>query len=234
MTKRTTLMSYVLWVALPLAVAAAMLFSRLVVGGAQKALHAGASSLGGLIAATALYTVTIALIFYGERIVFRHRITKKELGLEHSLRWREIGYGAAGFAVFMIAAMVVAAILKYALPGLDWSQAQNVGFRPDSYGIDRIFAFVTLVVVAPVAEEIIFRGYLYGALRRARMPMVVAAIAVSLVFAILHGQANVGVVTFVLGLVMCGLRQYTNSLWPGIIVHGLNNLLTFYVTFVWL
>lgn len=59
-----------------------------------------------------------------------------------------------------------------------------------------------------------------------------SSLVVSMVFGILHGQWNVGVNVFALSLVMCLLREYTGSVWAGIVLHMTKNALAFYMLFV--
>ena len=97
---------------------------------------------------------------------------------------------------------------------------------PSDYAI----AFFFLVVVAPVCEEIIFRGWLYGKLR-ARIPAVPAILLVSLLFAVLHGQINVGVTVFAMSIGMCIQRELTGTIWSGMVLHMIKNAIAFYYLF---
>ena len=92
-------------------------------------------------------------------------------------------------------------------------------------------AFISLVVVAPVAEELIFRGWLYGKLR-AKIPAIPAMLVVSILFGIVHGQWNVGVTVFVMSIAMCTLREITGTIWGGILIHILKNGIAFYFLYV--
>jgi membrane protease YdiL (CAAX protease family) len=97
--------------------------------------------------------------------------------------------------------------------------------------MDNILAFITLVVIAPFAEELLFRGYLYGKLK-SNVPTVVAAITTSLLFGLAHQQLNVGIDVFILSLVLCTLRSLTGSIWAGVLVHIIKNALAYYLLFV--
>lgn len=231
--RRAAVVRYGWWVALPLGLLAILVVSGAIVGVVARmfGLNETPAVVAGL--GVALYVLAFTLVQLAERGLFGHVVTKKELGIDHSITWKELGLGVAGFIVFLVASMIVTVLAKAMLPMIDWNQAQNVGFSTNIYGVDRMLAFLLLVVMAPIAEELLFRGYLFGKLQKAHMPVWLAVIAVSVVFAVMHGQVNVGIVVFLLSVVACGLRYYTKSIWPGAIVHGLNNLLTFYVTFVW-
>ncbi len=88
-----------------------------------------------------------------------------------------------------------------------------------------IATYVTLliaVVVAPVCEEIFFRSVVFMGLLR-DMSLGWAIVLSSLIFAIAHGDPNSFVVLFVIGAALAFLRWRTRSVWPGIMLHMLNN-----------
>jgi membrane protease YdiL (CAAX protease family) len=78
-------------------------------------------------------------------------------------------------------------------------------------------------VLGPFAEELLFRGFLFGVLWRATRWPAPAAIAVS---ALLFGFAHqVNVLPMVAGGAVLGWIAYRwNSLWPAVAMHGCMNL----------
>ena len=116
-------------------------------------------------------------------------------------------------------------------PWFDAEQAQDVGFNGLISGPDRFFAMLALVFIAPIVEELVMRGWLFGKLR-AKLKFVPAMLLTSLLFAVLHGQWNVGVSVFFLSIIMCSLREITGSLWSGILLHMLNNGIAFYILYI--
>ena len=87
--------------------------------------------------------------------------------------------------------------------------------------------YATLLVavfVAPVCEEIFFRGFFFSGLRRG-MPLYLAIILSALLFGAAHGDPASFPVLFIIGLFLAILRWQTRSLWPGIFLHCLNNSL---------
>ena len=86
-------------------------------------------------------------------------------------------------------------------------------------------------VVAPVVEEIFFRGFLFQGFRQ-KYGWVAAIILSSAIFAAAHLDPVSLIPTFVLGSVLAYLYHISNSVWPGIIFHFLVNafgLLVFYL-----
>ena len=79
------------------------------------------------------------------------------------------------------------------------------------------------VIVAPVCEEIFFRGFLLSGLMLA-MPAWAAVLASALVFGFAHADPGSFLPLVMIGVVLGVLRLRSGSLWPGIALHTLNNL----------
>lgn len=81
-----------------------------------------------------------------------------------------------------------------------------------------------IVILAPVSEEVCFRGMLFGGLRE-RLPRFAAALLSGLIFGGLHALTGITAVPplIVFGLVLALLYERTGSIVPGILLHVLNN-----------
>jgi membrane protease YdiL (CAAX protease family) len=86
-------------------------------------------------------------------------------------------------------------------------------------------ALAAAVFIAPVCEEVFFRGYLFGGLLRG-MEMWAAALISGLLFALAHFDIGSFVPLFIFGLVVATVRFKTGSIWPGAAIHVCFNLLT--------
>src|SRR5262249_51207300 len=81
-------------------------------------------------------------------------------------------------------------------------------------------------VVAPIVEEMTFRGLLYGTLR-ARFGPWPSALTSAVLFALPHGYAVAGSLSvLVSGVLWAWAYERTKSLLPGIFAHAANNLLS--------
>ena len=80
------------------------------------------------------------------------------------------------------------------------------------------------VLIAPICEETFFRGFVFPGLCRG-MPLGWAIVISSLLFAVTHADPGSFLVLFVIGLALAFLRWRTNSIWPGIFLHTINNSL---------
>lgn len=162
----------------------------------------------------------------------------KVLGLSDWPTWTDIGLAPVGFVVYLVLAAGLVALFSL-FPWFDVSQAQDVGFEHYIAGFDRSIAFISIVVVAPVVEEIIFRGWLYGNIRErtnkklgAAWSIVVSTLLVSLAFGVMHMQWNVGVNVFVMSVVACLMREITGTIHSGIFLHMIKNGVAFYFLYL--
>ena len=158
------------------------------------------------------------------------RLSREELGLNGTPTWTDIGLAPIGFVAGTLLAMGVTYVFSL-MPWFDAGEAQNVGFSLYLSGWERGLAFLLLVVVAPVAEELIFRGWLYGKLRT-RLAAPAAILVVSALFGLVHMQWNVGVNVFALSVVLCLMREVTGTVYAGILTHMIKNGVAFYLLFV--
>jgi membrane protease YdiL (CAAX protease family) len=81
-----------------------------------------------------------------------------------------------------------------------------------------------IVILAPLSEEVCFRGMLFGGFRT-RLPLWAAAIGAGLVFGALHYSTGITAVPqlMVLGAIFAVVYEKTGSIWPAIIFHLINN-----------
>lgn len=220
------------WVALSFMIAQALLF--LVVAILSRAgvpLDTVSATMLQTIFAALVYTLTLVIVMGVPWFVKKSRTSKAELGLTRLPSWLDIGLAPAGFIIYMLATFALATVVTLVIPSFDISQAQDTGFGNITQRYEYYLAFATLVVIAPLAEEILFRGYLYGKIRK-YVPMWLAMLLVSALFGAVHGQWNVGIDVFALSLVLCALREITGSIWAGILLHMMKNAIAYYLLFI--
>ena len=101
----------------------------------------------------------------------------------------------------------------------------------DKMGMHGGWSILMLVVQAPVMEEVLFRGILLESVRSkhsAGRAIVVSA----LMFGVIHLIPQQVVNAFVIGLILGYIYVRTESLWPVIVIHALNNAMA-YVIMQW-
>ena len=157
-------------------------------------------------------------------------VSREQLGLSGLPTWVDIGLSPVAFIVSTLLAVLLVQLFTL-LPWFNAVEAQSTGFNFYMNSGERVIAFLVLVVIAPIFEEIIFRGWLYGKLR-ARMGAPIAIVIVSVLFGIMHFQWNVGINVFALSVVLCVLREITGTIYAGILTHMIKNGVAFYLLYM--
>jgi membrane protease YdiL (CAAX protease family) len=178
-----------------------------------------------------IYTLSLAIVMGLPWLIKKYRTSAEEVGLQRLPTWFELLMAPAGFVVYLVFSAVLTAVAMQFLTFIDFDQVQETGFNALGLSYEYILAFITLVILAPIAEEVLFRGYLLGKLRK-HAPLWVAILVTSLLFAIVHGAWNVGIDVFALSIVLCLLRVWLKSLWAPIMLHMLKNGIAFYFLFI--
>ncbi len=142
------------------------------------------------------------------------------------------------YGLYFLSFIVVSAVGSFLISGLDVDQQQQLGYGVVS-GFNLLVVFVTLAILPPIAEEILFRGFLFRSLKET-VNIKIATIITSTVFAAAHleflgdNPLNwiAAIDTFVLSLFLIWLYLKTDNLWLPIMLHALKNSIAFIVLFV--
>lgn len=86
---------------------------------------------------------------------------------------------------------------------------------------------VLLVIFAPLSEELLFRGFIYGGLAQSRIGPIGAILITSAIWTVIHVQYTWIIMTqiFIYGVVFGVVRWKSGSLWPSMVAHGVVNLI---------
>lgn len=169
------------------------------------------------------------------------RLTNNDLsvlGLRRISAKKLVGSTALGAAVYFTAALAVGVIVGILWPDL-LNQEQDIGFSRSASGLQLVPIFISLVVLPPLAEELLCRGFLFGGLR-SKLTFGYSALITSGLFAVAHLQFGgatplvwaAAIDTFILSIVLCWQRERTGSLWAPITLHGFKNALAFASIFI--
>lgn len=222
---------------LPSWVLLAFIISQIIVSGSYAILEALGVSFASVNAAVLnstlgalIYALTIVIVIAGP-VLLKRRTTRVDLGLQRGPSWMDILITPLSFIAYMVLSALLLAFAQQYMTFIDFDQPQDVGFDQIGQQYEYILAFLTLVVVAPVAEEILLRGYLLGKLRK-YTPLWIAILITSLLFGLVHFAWNVGIDTFALSIILCLVTVWSKSLWPAILLHMLKNFVAFYFLFI--
>lgn len=180
------------------------------------------------------YSLALFLIIFLPPRLIKSQLKKSELGINKYPTYTDIGLAPVAFIAYYILSTLLMKFFTL-FSWFDVEESQDVGFS-FAYGVgDKILVFLALVLVAPIAEELIFRGFLYGKLRKfikGKLSLFLSIILTSLLFAFMHGQWNVGVSVFILSVIFCLLREVTGTIYSGIFLHIIKNAVAFFLVFV--
>lgn len=186
--------------------------------------------------ATVFVEALLVLFLY---MFLRYRKTSfKKIGLKGRPNWMDVGYILTGYAVYFVSLTLVIAVVHALIKSFDLNQKQDIGFSQTTTGPILILVFISTVVLPPIVEEILFRGFLYTGLRQ-KMPKIIAALVTSGIFASAHLLEttngllwSAAIDTFLLSMVLVYLRERTDKLWASMGLHMLKNLVAFSYLFV--
>lgn len=156
------------------------------------------------------FTIYLLLVAY-ERIA---------CGSLSSLGWRGSGFNPTS-ALMGVVLLIAASIATS--PLAEWLDTDLRVF-PDGG-----WTLLAAVVVAPILEELIFRGRLISLFRR-EMPISLAVVLSSLIFAAAHGSFVVALDAFIAGIILGYFYLVSGSIILPIILHICNNAIAYALT----
>lgn len=187
------------------------------------------------------YCIALVIAIGLKPLITKQKPDKKTLGISRLPSWMDIGLGILSVLPYYLLAGVVVWLGISVLKVIDPSVGQQIAFTSVYARIDYAVAFITFVVLAPLAEELLFRGYLLGGLSE-KGSRWLAVIVTAVVFGLLHapGFTESGIVwqwgaaadTFALGIIAGSLRVVTKNIWAGVILHAIKNAVAFYFLFI--
>ncbi|GAA1400723.1 hypothetical protein GCM10009613_57980 [Pseudonocardia kongjuensis] len=182
----------------------------------------GVDSAGGVLLAIAVPTMLAALtcILW---TLWRGDGPAADLGLR--FRWEDVGVGLLiGIAGLFVT--VPAALLYLYLVGPELSTSVGVAFEGITAGWPIALAVMFgVVVIAPVCEEIVYRGLLWNAVAKWISNRWVVFVITTLVFAIAHLEFLRAPLLFVVALPLGIARILTGRITASIVAHAVNNFL---------
>jgi len=151
---------------------------------------------------------------------------------------KDVAYALAGYGIYFVIYLIVIIIASQFSSFINLDQAQDIGFESATGTGNLLIVYLSLAILPPIAEEVLFRGYLFSSLR-AKYRLRYAAIITSILFGIAHLQFGSGapllwvaaIDTFVLSMVLCYLRERTGSIGASVMLHILKNSIAFVALF---
>jgi membrane protease YdiL (CAAX protease family) len=180
-------------------------------------------SVGALLVALAVPTVLAAgLAVLITRL--RGNGPRTDLGLVWS--WHDVRLGVL-YGVGGLVITIPASLLYVVVVGAEQaSSAVGEVFEGLRAGpLAAVGVALVVVVLAPLCEEIVYRGLLWGAVERYAVPRWVPFVVTTLLFALAHFEFTRTPLLFVVALPIAFARMHTGRLTASIVAHQVNNLL---------
>ncbi len=171
----------------------------------------------------AIATCAAAPFAVGLTVLFakgRKEITIREYLCLHRVGWKEICKWSFVVLVFVGCFDTLTFLIRRPIvPEFMTSAYTTAYFAP--------LLWLAFVIVAPLCEEIFFRGFLFKGIEHSRLRPAGAVIITSLTWSIMHIQYDIyGIVSLFIGGLLLGLaRVRSNSVYPPIAMHILQNLI---------
>jgi len=167
----------------------------------------------------------------------RYKVGIAQLGFSRRPALRDALYTLGGYAVYFLM-LIIAFQVMSSLTSVNLDQKQELGFDNLLSTVEKLMGFISLVLLPPFVEEALFRGFLFGGLRK-RLNFLPATLITSLLFGAPHLLASshgllwvAGLDTFLMSLVLCYLREKTGALWASIGLHAVKNSIAFFILLV--
>lgn len=137
------------------------------------------------------------------------------VSLQRSLPLLWIAAFVLAVPVFLIGASLIVKLIE---PGF------STWFFVPAHPAGLALSFVAVVVMAPLAEELLFRGWIYTGLRKAFRASTTVMVT-TLIFALAHSDGGMlyPLAVFIPGLALALIRHWTGSVWASFAAHALYN-----------
>lgn len=159
----------------------------------------------------------------------KYRVGRQALGLRPFETPLGCGLAALGLPAALAFNVFYAVVFSMATGRAPQQQAILPIFGGGLLGL--ALALLSASIVAPFAEELAFRGFLFAGLAR-RLGTAGGAVLSALIFGAIHRSVEAFIPLTIFGLVLALLYRSARSLYPSIIVHSVNNSLVLLVAFV--
>ncbi|PJI09786.1 MULTISPECIES: CPBP family intramembrane glutamic endopeptidase [Clostridium] len=188
-----------------------------------KALSTETFSKAYIYSATTKYAVIItAIADIIALVIFILMFRKKEKNLIERCKFKKISiFNAIIIILSSIGFAFLCSSLLYLTQNIlrDYDKVANSILS----GTQSVIGIICMIIIAPIFEEIFFRGIIFNELRK-NFNLVLSIIIEALIFALMHGNVKQGIYAFVLGVITALVYIWTDSILSNIVLHMSFNL----------
>jgi len=151
----------------------------------------------------------------------------KNMPFFRSIRFKFLKYSTIKSVILFSAGLIILSdeldrIIQLFVPTPEYILDLNYLLKPDSF-VGTILLFTAVVILAPLGEEIIFRGFLQQILEKHWKDITQAILFTALIFSLIHMNPYWFVQIYFLGVILGFLAWKTQSIIAPLILHSLNN-----------
>ena len=177
-----------------------LLFHALNIGGNHATIYASAVAL-----------VVSGLLMIAHLLFFRYASFKSEGGSFTSFK-----------TILLCLPLVIASLLASNIIG-ELLELPNI-YEDLFYSLSRnVFGFLSIALIAPIAEEMLFRGGIEGFLLRRKIKPIIAILVSAIIFGVIHANPAQIFFATILGIIFGWMYYRTGSILPSVVGHVLNN-----------
>ena len=177
-----------------------LLFHALNIGGNHATIYASAVAL-----------VVSGLLMIAHLLFFRYASFKSEDGSFTSFK-----------TILLCLPLVIASLLASNIIG-ELLELPNI-YEDLFYSLSRnVFGFLSIALISPIAEEMLFRGGIEGFLLRRKIKPIIAILVSAIIFGVIHANPAQIFFATILGIIFGWMYYRTGSILPSIVGHVLNN-----------
>ena len=122
-------------------------------------------------------------------------------------------------------------IIQSFFPAPEYIVDLNGLLRPETF-LGFILLFIAVAIIAPIGEELLFRGFFQQVLEKHWKDVTRAILITALLFSMIHMNPYWFAQIYILGVILCFIAWKTQSVLPALILHGMNNAMAMLFAFV--
>tara|TARA_A100001011_G_scaffold46726_1_gene44167 strand:- start:166 stop:960 length:795 start_codon:yes stop_codon:yes gene_type:complete len=186
--------------------------------------------LGASYASSHQKVITFVSFIIGQSLMVVPLITYlkfKRLPFFNSIRFKILKYSEIKFVTLFSAGLIILSdeidrIIQFFFPTPEYVLDLNYLLKPDSFW-SGVLLFIAVVILAPLGEEIIFRGFLQQTLEKRWKDITRAILFTALIFSLIHMNPYWFIQIYFLGVILGFLAWKTQSIIAPLILHSMNN-----------
>jgi len=153
------------------------------------------------------------------RVSFRERM--RWLGFRSTPLVPALGVIVVGLVIGLGGSLLYSQLITYFHLPLQ-TNSETLLQQGKSAPLTVLGALAAAALVAPLCEEVFFRSFVFVGLLK-RMPLWPSILLSAIIFGVAHADLGSLVPLFIIGLALAWARWRTDSIWPGMVIHAVNN-----------